>query len=79
MAAFVNKRFSPVSAVTIDQVSFVSGVTALNDILSLCMTDGETDAASWFMPLSMVKTSLLLRQLNITSALSKKLAEMGLK
>ncbi|CAN9134034.1 unnamed protein product [Alternaria alternata] len=51
MAAFVNKRFSPVSAVTIDQVSFVSGVTALNDILSLCMTDGETDGLLLGMPI----------------------------
>ena len=51
MAVFINKRFSPVSAVTIDQVSFVSGVTALNDILSLCMTDGETDGLLLGMPI----------------------------
>jgi xeroderma pigmentosum group C-complementing protein len=51
MAAFTNKRFSPVSAVTMDQVSFVSGVTALNDILSLCMTDEENDGLLLGMPI----------------------------
>ncbi|CAG5149538.1 uncharacterized protein ALTATR162_LOCUS2390 [Alternaria atra] len=51
MAAFINKRFSPVSAVTTDQVSFVSGVTALNDILSLCMTDEENDGLLLGMPI----------------------------
>ncbi|CAN9085172.1 unnamed protein product [Alternaria sp. RS040] len=51
MTAFVNKRFSPVSTVTIDQVSFVSGVTALNDILSLCLTDGKNDGLLLGMPI----------------------------
>ncbi|KAG9192587.1 hypothetical protein G6011_11321 [Alternaria panax] len=51
MATFVNKRFSPVSAVTMDQVSFVSGVTALNDILSLCMTDGDNEGLLLGMPI----------------------------
>jgi aspartate/methionine/tyrosine aminotransferase len=51
MSTFINKRFSPASAVTMDQVSFVSGVTALNDVLSLCMTDGENEGLLLGMPI----------------------------
>ena len=41
MANFVNAQFSPAFSVTADQVSFVSGVTALNDIVSLCTTEED--------------------------------------
>jgi len=50
MADFINSRFSPASAVSKDQITFVSGVTALNDILSLCMTEGEDEGLLLGMP-----------------------------
>jgi hypothetical protein len=51
MASFINKRFSPASTVVAEHVSFVCGLTALNDILSLCMTDGDNDALLLGMPI----------------------------
>jgi xeroderma pigmentosum group C-complementing protein len=39
MADFLNARFAPVAPVTSDEICFVSGVTALNEIMSLCMTE----------------------------------------
>jgi len=51
MATFINKRFLPASAVAMDEVSFVSGVTALNDILSLCLTDGDNEGLLLGMPI----------------------------
>ena len=50
MASFINSRFSPVSAVDKEQITFISGVTALNDILSLCMTEGEDEGLLLGMP-----------------------------
>jgi hypothetical protein len=41
MVDFVNARFSPALSVTTDEISFVSGVTALNDIVSLCTTEKD--------------------------------------
>ena len=37
MAEFINDRFSPAFQVTNDEVSFVAGVTALNNILARCV------------------------------------------
>lgn len=51
MSSFINKRFAPASAVAMEHLSFVSGVTALNDILSLCLTEGEDDALLLGMPI----------------------------
>lgn len=51
MTAFVNRRFLPASDVSVNDISFVSGVTALNDILSLCMTERESDALLLGMPI----------------------------
>jgi xeroderma pigmentosum group C-complementing protein len=51
MATFINKHFSPVSIVTMKHISFVSGVTVLNDILSLCLTDGEDEGVLLGMPI----------------------------
>ncbi|KAF2124105.1 aminotransferase, classes I and II family [Dothidotthia symphoricarpi CBS 119687] len=39
MANFINARFAPFVPVTNDEITFVSGVTALNEILSLCTTE----------------------------------------
>ncbi|EDU45581.1 Aspartate tyrosine aromatic aminotransferase [Pyrenophora tritici-repentis] len=51
MASFINSRFAPVSALNKDQVTFVSGVTALNDVLSLCLTEGEEEGLLLGMPI----------------------------
>lgn len=50
MASFINSRFAPASAVNKDQITFISGVTALNDVLSLCMTEGEDEGLLLGMP-----------------------------
>jgi xeroderma pigmentosum group C-complementing protein len=50
MANFVNTRFSPVVSTTADEISFVSGVTALNNILSLCTT-AENEGLLLGMPI----------------------------
>ncbi|KAH6615391.1 1-aminocyclopropane-1-carboxylate synthase 1 [Boeremia exigua] len=38
MANFINTGFLPAVPTTVDEISFVSGVTALNNILALCTT-----------------------------------------
>lgn len=50
MAEFVNANFSPVSTIEEDLVSFVSGVTALNEVLSLCLTE-ENEGLLLGMPI----------------------------
>jgi hypothetical protein len=50
MASFINARFSPVSLVTAEHVSFVGGVTALNSVLSLCVTE-ENEGLLLGMPI----------------------------
>lgn len=50
MVDFINARFDPASPVTTDEVSFVAGVTALNSILSCCITK-EGDGLLLGMPI----------------------------
>jgi hypothetical protein len=50
MADFVNARFSPALSITTDQISFVGGVTALNHIVSVCITE-EDDGLLLGMPI----------------------------
>jgi predicted aspartyl protease len=51
MASFVNNRFVPAAPVTMDQVSFATGVTALNEVIAHCMTDGKRDGLLLGMPI----------------------------
>lgn len=39
MAAFVNANLGPAAQVTMEEVTFVAGVTALNSILARCLTE----------------------------------------
>lgn len=50
MANFINTGFSPASPTTVDEISFASGVTALNDIVSLCTT-AENEGLLLGMPI----------------------------
>jgi hypothetical protein len=50
MVNFVNARFNPALPITPDQVSFVNGVTALNNILSLCIAS-ENEGLLLGMPI----------------------------
>jgi bifunctional pyridoxal-dependent enzyme with beta-cystathionase and maltose regulon repressor activities len=50
MATFVNNRFRSATPVTMDQVSFATGVTALNEVIAHCITDGESDGLLLGMP-----------------------------
>jgi hypothetical protein len=51
MASFLNNRFAPASPVTMEHVSFATGVTALNEVIANCMTDGENDGILLGMPI----------------------------
>jgi aspartate/methionine/tyrosine aminotransferase len=50
MATFVNEQFSPKSTVTVEQVSFTSGATALINVLSLCILE-ENEGILLGMPI----------------------------
>lgn len=41
MARLVNTRFSPASTITANEISFVSGVTALNEVVALCLAEED--------------------------------------
>ncbi|KAF2999666.1 hypothetical protein E8E13_001012 [Curvularia kusanoi] len=50
MAGFVNARFRPASIVTTNEVSFVAGVTALNQIMARCLAE-ENEGLLLGMPI----------------------------
>jgi hypothetical protein len=35
MVSFINTRFAPAAPITMDHISFATGVTALNEVLAL--------------------------------------------
>jgi aspartate/methionine/tyrosine aminotransferase len=39
MASFLNEAFKPATPISADLISFVSGVTAINEALALCLTE----------------------------------------
>ncbi|KAF2274580.1 1-aminocyclopropane-1-carboxylate synthase 1 [Westerdykella ornata] len=50
MADFLNGKISPASSISADNVSFVSGITALNEISALCLTE-EDEGVLLSMPI----------------------------
>ncbi|KAF2259380.1 1-aminocyclopropane-1-carboxylate synthase 1 [Lojkania enalia] len=50
MSGFVNLHFSPATPTLAEYFSFVSGVTALNEVLALCLTE-ENDGLLMGMPI----------------------------
>lgn len=50
MSSFVNATFAPASPVESDDVVFVSGVTALNSILAVSLTEGKDEGLLLGMP-----------------------------
>lgn len=50
MANFLNDHFSPATVISYDLISFVSGVTALNEAVSLCLTE-DNDGLLLGMPI----------------------------
>jgi bifunctional pyridoxal-dependent enzyme with beta-cystathionase and maltose regulon repressor activities len=50
MADFLDATFSPALSISADNISFVSGVTALNEVLALCLTE-QNDGLLLGMPI----------------------------
>jgi bifunctional pyridoxal-dependent enzyme with beta-cystathionase and maltose regulon repressor activities len=50
MANFLNETLTPATTISADLISFVSGVTALNEAVALCLTE-ENDGLLLGMPI----------------------------